>query len=112
MSRSLRLSCDFCVLVSLNFSAICVAIAAFVSTNVDDLFLLTSLFVDAEFRTKSVIAGQFLGMSFLVATSVLAALFAIEIPDRWLCLLGLAPLLLGINRLLKLLKKSPENSLT
>lgn len=98
----------FGFLTSFNFSALAIAIAAFASTNVDDLFLLTSLFVDAEFRTKSVVAGQFLGMSFLVIISILAALFTVEIPDRWICLLGLAPLLLGINRLLKLFKRRPE----
>jgi cadmium resistance protein CadD (predicted permease) len=100
------------LLTFFNFSAIAIAIAAFISTNVDDLLLLTSLFVDAELRTKSVVAGQFLGMSFLVVISVLAALFSVEIPDRWICLLGLAPLLLGINRLLKLFKRRPENSLS
>lgn len=94
-----------------NLSAIAIAIAAFVSTNLDDLFLLTSLFVDSAFRTKSIVAGQFLGMSFLVIISVLAALFAIEIPSRWICLLGLAPLLLGINRLLKLVRRMSQNGL-
>ena len=85
-----------------NFSAAVIAIAAFASTNVDDLFLLASLFVDAELRTLSVVVGQFLGMSFLVVISILAALFAMTIPGGWICLLGLAPLLLGIHRLWKL----------
>jgi cadmium resistance protein CadD (predicted permease) len=95
-----------------NFSAAIIAIAAFVSTNVDDLFLLASLFVDADFRATSVVVGQFLGMSFLVLISILAALSTIAIPGRWICLLGLAPLLLGINRLWKLFKRRPEIDLT
>ena len=89
-----------------NFSAPLIAIAAFASTNVDDLFLLVSLFVDEEFRTTRVVVGQFLGMSLLVAFSVLAALFAISIEGDWIYWLGLAPLLLGIGRLQDLFKAS------
>jgi cadmium resistance protein CadD (predicted permease) len=100
------------VLSSFNFSALAIAIAAFASTNVDDLFLLASLFVDAEFRTISVVVGQFLGMSLLVVISILAALFTSAIPGGWIGLLGLAPLLLGINRLWKLFKRRRRTGLT
>jgi cadmium resistance protein CadD (predicted permease) len=95
-----------------SFSAVVFAIAAFTSTNLDDLFLLASLFVDAEFRTTSVVLGQFVGMSFLVVISILAALFTITIPEGWICLLGLVPLLLGINRLWKLFKRRPRTDST
>jgi cadmium resistance protein CadD (predicted permease) len=90
------------VLIASGLSAPVLAIAAFVSTNVDDLFLLTSLFVDVEFGAVSVVFGQFLGMSILVVISILAALFTMSISEGWISLLGLAPLLLGINRLWKL----------
>jgi cadmium resistance protein CadD (predicted permease) len=100
------------VLTSFNFSAPIIAIAAFASTNVDDLFLLGSLFVDAEFRTISIVAGQFLGMSLLVTISILATVLAVTIPGEWICLLGLAPLLLGIDRFRKLFPGRPGSSLT
>jgi cadmium resistance protein CadD (predicted permease) len=100
------------VLTSFDFSALVIAIAAFASTNVDDLFLLASLFVDTEFQTISVVVGQILGMSFLVVISVLAALFTFAIPSGWIYLLGLVPLLLGINRLWKLFSRRPETGLT
>jgi cadmium resistance protein CadD (predicted permease) len=87
-----------------------IAIAAFASTNIDDLLLLSSLFVDAEFQTLSVIVGQFLGMSLLVLISILAALFTITIPREWIGLLGFAPLFLGVYRLWKLLNGRPEKS--
>jgi cadmium resistance protein CadD (predicted permease) len=93
-------------LSSFVFAAPLIAIVAFASTNVDDLFLLASLFIDKEFQTIPVVVGQFLGMSFLVAFSVLAALFAISIQGDWICWLGLAPLLLGVGRLRNLFKKS------
>jgi cadmium resistance protein CadD (predicted permease) len=91
----------------LGFSLALTAIAAFVSTNLDDLFLLASLFVDPEFRTFPVVAGQFLGMSLLVVISILAAFFAIAIETKWIPLLGLVPLLLGISRLCRLFKPVP-----
>jgi cadmium resistance protein CadD (predicted permease) len=89
-----------------------IAVVAFASTNVDDLFLLASLFVDEEFQTIPVVAGQFLGMAFLIAFSILAALFAISIQGDWIYWLGLAPLLLGIGRLRDLFKRRarPDSS--
>lgn len=100
------------LLTFFSFSAVAIAIAAFISTNLDDLFLLASLFADAEFRTTSVVLGQFVGMSFLLVVSVLAALWTITIPAGWICLLGVVPLLLGINRLWKLFKKKPGTGST
>jgi cadmium resistance protein CadD (predicted permease) len=100
------------LLTSFNFSAPLVALAAFVSTNVDDLFLLGSLFVDAEFRTISIVVGQFLGMSLLVAVSILATVYTVTIPGEWIGFLGLAPLLLGIDRLRKLFSRRPDSSRT
>jgi len=84
---------------------VAIAIVAFVSTNLDDLFLLVSLFIDVELRKISVVVGQFLGMSLLVVISIFAALFAVSIPGNWIWSLGFAPLLLGINRLWKLIKQ-------
>jgi cadmium resistance protein CadD (predicted permease) len=89
----------------LTFSPLVVAVVAFASTNVDDLFLLGSLFVDSEFRTGSVVLGQFFGMAFLVIVSILAALFTLPIPGGWVSALGLAPLLLGFQRLWRLVQK-------
>jgi cadmium resistance protein CadD (predicted permease) len=78
-----------------------VAIIAFVSTNIDDLLLLSSLFVASNFRAASVVIGQFIGMSLLVLISVLAAYFMVSMPLAWIGTLGLFPLCLGILRLAK-----------
>ena len=80
------------------FGTIGLAVAAFASTNLDDLLLLATLFVDAKFSPHSIIVGQFIGMAVLVGLSAVAALLAVIIPDRWLALLGFAPLLLGVHR--------------
>src|SRR6516162_11555543 len=78
-----------------------VAIIAFLSTNIDDLLLLSSLFIASNFRAASVVIGQFVGMSLLVLISVLAAYFMVSMPLAWIGVLGLFPLCLGILRLAK-----------
>jgi len=78
-----------------------VAIIAFASTNVDDLLLLSSLFIASNLRAASVVIGQFIGMSLLVLISVLAAHYMVSIPFAWIGTLGLFPLCLGILRLAK-----------
>src|SRR5215471_17422781 len=78
-----------------------VAIIAFASTNIDDLLLLSSLFIASDLRAASVVFGQFIGMSLLVLLSVLAAYFTVLIPLAWVGTLGLFPLCLGILRLAK-----------
>jgi cadmium resistance protein CadD (predicted permease) len=84
------------------FGIVGLAVAAFVSTNLDDLLLLASLFVDAGFSPRSIIVGQLVGMAVLVAASAAAALAAVMVPAGWLALLGFAPLLLGLHRFWKL----------
>jgi cadmium resistance protein CadD (predicted permease) len=78
-----------------------VAIIAFASTNIDDLLLLSSLFIASDLGAASVVFGQFIGMSLLVLISVLAAYFMLSIPLAWVGTLGLFPLCLGILRLAK-----------
>jgi len=82
-------------------SELLVAIVAFASTNIDDLLLLSFLFIASNFRASSVVIGQFIGMSLLVLISVLAAYFMVSIPLAWIGALGLFPLCLGILRLAK-----------
>jgi cadmium resistance protein CadD (predicted permease) len=90
--------------MSLFLSELLTAIVAFASTNVDDLLLLSSLFMDSELRTASVVSGQFVGMSLLVLVSIVAAHFMVSIPTGWIGLLGFIPLSLGILRLMKLFR--------
>ena len=80
------------------FATLVWAVAAFISTNLDDLLLLASLFVGAEFSPGSVIFGQFVGMAVLVLASLAAAWLAVATPGGWPALLGFVPLLLGLKR--------------
>jgi cadmium resistance protein CadD (predicted permease) len=81
------------------------AVGMFVGTNVDDLIVLTVLFLSARAtgrpRRWYIWAGQYLGVTALVVVSVVAALGLTIVPDPWVGLLGLLPLALGIRGLLQ-----------
>ena len=78
-------------------AAISVGIVVFITTNVDDILLLSVFFANRSIRPRAVVIGQFAGMGVLTAASVVAALLAVTIPEGWIGLLGLAPLVLGLR---------------
>lgn len=80
-------------------STIGIAIVAFASTNIDDMFVLVAFFADPRYRRRSVVVGQVLGMAALVCVSAAAALLALTVPAGWVALLGFVPLLLGLRQL-------------
>jgi cadmium resistance protein CadD (predicted permease) len=82
-----------------SLSTIAVGVALFASTNVDDIFLLSAFFADSQLRPRSVVLGQFLGIGALTGLSAAAALASVVIPEGWTALLGLVPLVLGIQKL-------------
>lgn len=75
------------------FAVVLTAVVTFAVTNIDDIFVLILFFsqTDATFRPRHVVIGQYLG--FVSAPIV---------PDYIIGLLGLAPITLGIRRLLRL----------
>ena len=81
------------------------AVAAFVATNLDDLFLLMLYFSSANNdprRERHIILGQYLGFSVLILVSVVGYLGSFLIPPQYVGLLGIFPILLGIRELLSL----------
>jgi cadmium resistance protein CadD (predicted permease) len=85
---------------------------AFVSTNIDDLFLLVGFFSDRSFSRSDIFTGQILGMAAIVAISLAAASVALAISPAHVGLLGLAPILIGIGKLLRLGKTAAESQPT
>src|SRR5687768_4582300 len=79
-----------------------IGIVVFVSTNIDDIFLLAAFFADPRLRHRSIVVGQYVGISALVLVSALAALLALSLPAGWVALLGVVPLFLGLSRLVAL----------
>ena len=72
---------------------------AFAATNVDDLVVLSVLFARGELRGRQIVAGQALGLGVLVAVGLAAGAGLLALPDRWVALLGLVPIALGLRGL-------------
>ena len=75
---------------------------AFISTNIDDLFLLAGFLSDRSFSHGHIFAGQILGMAAIVAISLAAAWVALAISPEHGGLLGLTPIVIGIGKLRRL----------
>ncbi len=80
------------------------ATLAFAATNVDDFFLLLAFFADGRSRPRQIVFGQYLGFGAIVFLSLLVAWGANFLPQRWIDLLGIVPLLIGIKELFDLRK--------
>ncbi|HWJ73789.1 MAG TPA: cadmium resistance transporter [Kaistia sp.] len=87
-----------------------IACAVFLSTNIDDIFLLAAFFSDKKIAPKSVVFGQFLGIGALVVVSCLAAWFAVALPSGWIALLGIVPLALGVRQLIALWRPAADEA--
>ena len=70
---------------------------SFVSTNIDDIFMLMLFFAQCHtLRAKGkVVAGQYLGIGVLILISFLGACGLRLLPPQYIGLLGLLPLALG-----------------
>lgn len=81
------------------FNALLTAVVAFVSTNLDDIFVLMLFFVQCStVRQKlDVLAGQYLGIGVLVLISLLGAAGLQFVPQDYVRLLGLVPIALGMR---------------
>jgi cadmium resistance transport/sequestration family protein len=79
------------------------AVAAFASTNIDDIFVLMLFYsqVNTTFRRRHVVIGQYLGFLALVAISALGYFGTLIIPREWIGFLGLLPIALGIRGLVR-----------
>jgi cadmium resistance transport/sequestration family protein len=84
------------------FTAIFTGITAFTATNLDDLVVLTLLFsqVNATFRRRHIVIGQYLGFCTLIIASMVGFFGGLILPSEWIGLLGLVPITIGLNRLL------------
>lgn len=86
------------------------AFISFVSTNIDDIFILMLFFsqVNSIMKKRHVILGQFIGISILIAISIIGALGLSVIQREYVGLLGLIPIYLGIKAYVDYKKESLE----
>jgi cadmium resistance transport/sequestration family protein len=90
-------------------TTVAAAIGLFAATNIDDIVVLTVLFLASTRGTLTgwkVVTGQYLGFVALVAISVIAALGLTLVPDEWVGLLGLLPLGIGVFGLIRFFRRS------
>jgi cadmium resistance protein CadD (predicted permease) len=88
------------------------AIGLFAATNIDDIVVLTVLFVASSrgaIPAWKIVGGQYLGFITLVALSVVAALGLTIVPDEWVGLIGVVPLAIGIYLLVKGLRRREDD---
>ncbi|WP_263356595.1 cadmium resistance transporter [Acidicapsa ligni] len=81
------------------------AIVLFASTNIDDVFVLIGFFADPKFRARDVVLGQYLGIAALFGVSVAASLLSLVFPRAYIGLLGVVPILIGVNKLFDLYRE-------
>lgn len=88
------------------------AASAFAATNLDDLLLLLLFFTAAADQRNGwlVVAGQYLGFTFLVGASLLGYLGGQLFPDSWIGVLGLLPIGLGVSQLLDTIGESDDHA--
>ncbi len=83
-------------------TAISTGMTAFTATNLDDILILLLFFsqVNAVFRRRHIVFGQFLGFSALVLVSIPGFFGRLIFPPDWIGMLGLLPIAIGLSRLL------------
>ncbi|KQQ92570.1 cadmium transporter [Leifsonia sp. Leaf325] len=88
------------------------AASMFAATNIDDIVVLTVLFLASTRggpRPWQIVLGQYLGFITLVAISVVAAVGLTIIPDEWVGFLGLIPLSIGVIGLIRGLRNGRDS---
>jgi cadmium resistance transport/sequestration family protein len=75
------------------------SVVAFVSTNIDDLFMLALFYGNKKFREREIVAGQMLGIAALVAISLVGSFIGLFIDRVFIGLLGVLPMYLGVKSL-------------
>ncbi|MEG4391618.1 cadmium resistance transporter [Microcoleus sp. BROC3] len=83
-------------------TAISTGMTAFTATNLDDILILLLFFsqVNAVFRRRHIVFGQFLGFTALVLVSLPGFFGRLIFPPDWIGMLGLLPIAIGLSRLL------------
>ncbi len=89
-----------------------IAIPVAIATTFDDNIYLTGFFseVNRQFRPIHIIVGELVGFTALVTISLIGFLVGLAIPPMWIGLLGILPILIGLNNLINLNKDNSEEN--
>ena len=84
------------------------AIVAFAATNLDDIFVLTFFFAQKNLPIWRIVLGQYFGIAGLILVSLVGFFVSLIIPYRWISLLGLIPIAIGLKKLIERKRESSE----
>jgi cadmium resistance protein CadD (predicted permease) len=84
---------------------VAIGVAAFVATNIDNLFVLMMFFSSLTFPVRQVILGQFIGIGLLITISALGSLISLVVPTYIIGLMGIIPIVIGVKNLVEIRKK-------
>ncbi len=89
-------------------------VAAFSATNIDDIVILTLFFsqVNATFRHWHIVVGQYLGFAVLVIASLPGFFGGLFLPQSWIGLCGILPIIIGIKCLFNQVNGEPDTTET
>lgn len=84
-------------------TAITTGFTVFSATNIDGLVILMLFFtqMNATFRLRHIVVGQYLGFAAMILASLPGFFGGLIVPQSWIGLLGLMPIAIGLNLLLK-----------
>lgn len=88
------------------------ALVSFISTNIDDIFILMLFFsqVGDKLKKSHIIIGQYLGIITLIVVSILGSIGLNLIPQQYMGLLGIIPIFLGVKEWINY-RKSKKDSI-
>lgn len=94
-------------------SSVITSIVSFASTNIDDIFVLMILFAQLDLKKdrKNIVIGQYLGIGILVMVSLLGAFGLQFVPQKYVGLLGIVPIILGIKSYIEY-KREKKNEIS
>jgi cadmium resistance protein CadD (predicted permease) len=93
----------------MNIESIVTSIVAFISTNIDDLFLLMLFYAGNRFSRSTIMTGQYLGIGVLIAISFTGAYIGSFFDQRYVGLLGGFPIYLAIRDAIGLLRGKDDD---
>jgi len=91
-------------------AAIIAGVTSFAATNIDDIVILMLFFaqVNASFRPRHIVVGQYLGFTALIVASLPGFFGGLIVPKAIIGLLGFVPIAIGISHLVNKDKEPDE----
>jgi cadmium resistance protein CadD (predicted permease) len=93
-------------------TAIISAIAIFAAINLDNIFIIMTLFsqIDSNFRKFHIVIGQFIGTVVLMILTLFGTLVTFHLFHQLIALLGIIPIYMGVKSLIEYWRNTDSDS--